>query len=56
VSRRGRIAELFGDRVLDVDIYMRTLEFEEVAEQEYNLLDEETRQFLDVYTTGVISA
>lgn len=49
----GRLAELFGDAVLGVDIYLRTVDFRRIAEEEYAMLDEETRKFLDAYAAGV---
>lgn len=49
----GRLAELFGDDVLGVDIYLRTVDFRRIAEEEYAMLDEETRRFLDAYAAGV---
>jgi len=49
----GRLAELFGEKVLETDIFLRALGFDKVAEQEYKLLDEEARRYLDAYVAGV---
>jgi penicillin amidase len=49
----GKLAELFGEAVLGIDIYIRTVGFRKLAEQEYAMLDEETRKFLDAYAAGV---
>jgi penicillin amidase len=55
-SRRagaGRISELFGEAVLGIDIYLRTMGFGEIVEQEYALLAADTRKALDSYAAGV---
>ncbi len=55
-SRRaaaGRLAELFGKKLLETDIFLRTLGFERVAKQEYGLLDDEAKRYLDAYVAGV---
>ena len=55
-SRRvgsGRLAELFGKKLLETDIFLRTLGFHRVAEREYELLDAEARAYLDAYVAGV---
>ncbi len=49
----GRLAEFFGDAVLGIDIYIRTVGFRRIAELEYAKLDGETRRFLDAYAAGV---
>ncbi len=49
----GKLAELFGEAVLGIDIYIRTVGFRQIAEQEYAMLDEEIRRFLDAYAAGV---
>ena len=55
-SRRvgaGRLSELFGEDLLDTDIFLRTLGFHRVAAEEYALLDPETRGYVDAYVAGV---
>ncbi len=49
----GRLSELFGKKLLETDIFLRTLGFQHVAEQEYRLLDPEAKRFLDCYVAGV---
>ncbi len=49
----GRLSELFGKRLLDTDIYLRTMGFRRVAEQEYEALDAEARHYLDAYVAGI---
>ena len=49
----GRLSELFGESVLGVDIYMRTVGFRRVAEQELALLSDETVRYMEAYTAGV---
>ncbi len=49
----GRTAELFGPDQVDTDVYLRTMGWRRVAEQEYELLEPETRQYLDSYAAGV---
>ena len=55
-SRRigsGRLAELFGKKLLETDIFLRTLGLHRVAAREYELLDREARAYLDAYVAGV---
>ncbi len=49
----GRLSEFFGEKTLDTDIYLRTMGFMRVAEEEYAYLDEESKRYLDAYTAGV---
>ncbi len=49
----GRVAEIFGESQLKTDIYLRTMGWRRVAEQEYALLTEETRNALVAYSEGV---
>ncbi|GAA3740951.1 penicillin acylase family protein [Salinactinospora qingdaonensis] len=49
----GRLAELFGPDQLETDIYLRTMGWRRVAEQEYELLGADTRRYLDAYAEGV---
>ena len=55
-SRRliaGRLSEVMGEQTVPLDRWMRTLTLRRVAEQEVDLLDEETRSYLDAYSAGV---
>ncbi|QIK74398.1 penicillin acylase family protein [Nocardioides piscis] len=49
----GRLAELFGEDGLETDKYIRTMGWRRVAEQEWALLDAETRDALTAYAEGV---
>jgi penicillin amidase len=49
----GRLSELFGEAVLGVDIYIRTVNFRGIAEKEYEMIDEETRRYMEAYSAGV---
>ena len=49
----GRMAELFGERALDTDKYVRTMGWRRVAEQELALVAPETRSALESYAEGV---
>jgi penicillin amidase len=49
----GRLAEMFGSTALDSDVYLRTMGWRRVAEQELPLLDPSTRMALDSYADGV---
>ncbi|WP_234003863.1 penicillin acylase family protein [Nocardiopsis sp. SBT366] len=49
----GRTAELFGPGQVETDIYLRTMGWRRVAEQEYDLLEEDTQRYLDAYAAGV---
>ena len=49
----GRVSELFGESQLSTDLFLRTLGWREVAEQEVAALDEETRGYYEAYADGV---
>lgn len=49
----GRVAELFGESQLATDMFLRTLGWRDVAEQEVAGLDETTRGYYDAYAEGV---
>ena len=49
----GRLSEIFGQGTLDTDIYLRQFGFHDLAQQTYELLDDENRQILDAYAEGV---
>ena len=49
----GRLSELFGEDGLETDKYIRTMGWRRVAEEEWALLDPETRDALSAYAEGV---
>jgi penicillin G amidase len=49
----GRLSELFGKSQFENDVYIRTLGWRRVAEQELTLLAPSTRRYLDAYAAGV---
>lgn len=49
----GRLSELFGEEGLETDKYIRTMGWRRVAEDEWALLDTETRDALTAYAEGV---
>ncbi len=49
----GRTAEILGARSVPLDRWMRTLSVRHVAEQEPDLLEEDTRRLLQAYADGV---
>jgi penicillin G amidase len=49
----GRLSEIFGESQLETDVYVRTLGWRRVAEQELALLAPSTRRYLDAYAAGV---
>ncbi|MDS1270888.1 penicillin acylase family protein [Lipingzhangella sp. LS1_29] len=53
MTTSGRLAELFGEEQLETDVYLRTMGWRHVAEREYDLLDADTRTYLDAYAEGV---
>jgi penicillin amidase len=55
-SRRigaGRLSEYFGESTLSIDTYMRTMGFFEIAQREYESLQESSRRALEAYAAGV---
>ncbi|MEZ4728188.1 MAG: penicillin acylase family protein [Caldilineaceae bacterium] len=50
---RGALAEVFGEAALEADRFSRIVGFWRAAQQELDLLDEETRQILTWYAEGV---
>ncbi|SFR74388.1 penicillin amidase [Agromyces sp. CF514] len=49
----GRLAELFGESQVGTDTFVRTLDWRGVAEQEYELLDDQARAYYTAYAEGV---
>jgi penicillin G amidase len=49
----GRLAELFGREALPADMFVRTMGWREVAEEEFARLDADTRSYLEAFSEGV---
>ncbi|MEA3440728.1 MAG: penicillin acylase family protein, partial [Chloroflexota bacterium] len=49
----ARLSEMFGDSQLETDMFLRTLGWARVAEQELQMLDEDSLAILEAYTDGV---
>ena len=49
----GRLSEMFGDSQVDTDLFLRSLDFTGIAEQELEMLDSSQRAILDAYAEGV---
>ena len=51
----GRLAELVGNNedAIQADMVIRTFGWRHVAEEEFNILDDTTRQYLKAYADGV---
>lgn len=49
----GRLAELFGEGQIEADMFLRTLGFRHIAQQEYDEASDELRSTLDAYAEGV---
>ncbi|MGC9667213.1 penicillin acylase family protein [Planosporangium sp. 12N6] len=49
----GRLSELFGSGQVETDVYLRTLGWRRVAQQEWDLLSADTRRYLTAYADGV---
>ena len=50
---RGELSEILGDTTLGTDIFLRTMGFRELAEEDYAQLDDEAKMVLEAYATGV---
>ncbi|GAB3494888.1 penicillin acylase family protein [Nocardiopsis coralliicola] len=53
MTTAGRLAEMFGPDQVETDSYIRTMGWRHTAEQEYELLEPETRAWFDAYAEGV---
>jgi penicillin G amidase len=53
MTTAGRLSEMFGEEQVATDAYLRTMGWRHVAEQEYALLEPDTRAYLDAYAEGV---
>ena len=49
----GRLSELFGEGQVETDVFLRTLGWRRVAQEELPLLDPDTRRYLQAYAQGV---
>jgi penicillin G amidase len=49
----GRLSELFGETSLSSDIFLRTMGFTKLAEQEYAQMDDDSRAIAQAYADGV---
>ncbi|HEV7896296.1 MAG TPA: penicillin acylase family protein [Planosporangium sp.] len=49
----GRLAELFGKDQVSTDVYLRTMGWRRVAQQEWDLLSADSRRYLTAYADGV---
>ena len=49
----GRLSELFGEKLLETDKFLRTMGFYESAEEQYEKYGAETRTYLEAYAEGV---
>ena len=49
----GRLSELLGEEALETDMYIRTMGWRRVAEEELSLLSPETLAYLEAYSAGV---
>lgn len=49
----GRLSELFGEAQVGTDIFLRSLDWHGIAEQEVEMLSDETRAYYEAYAAGV---
>jgi penicillin amidase len=49
----GRLSEMFGESQVETDMFLRTLGWARVAEQEWEMADEYSREILQAYADGV---
>jgi penicillin G amidase len=49
----GTLSEMFGSGQVDTDEYLRTMDWRGVAEQEWNLISPQSREYLTAYAKGV---
>lgn len=49
----GRLSELFGESQVEADRFLRSLDFERIAQQELTLISPRSREILDSYAAGV---
>jgi len=49
----GRLAELFGEEALKLDVFARTLGYRRLAEQNWEALSAKNKEILQAYADGV---
>ena len=49
----GRLAEMFGEGQVDTDLFLRTLGWARVAQQEWDAMDADVKAVLEAYAEGV---
>ncbi len=49
----GELSEMFGESQLETDTFLRTLGWRQIAEQEYELNDNHSKEVLNAYSKGV---
>jgi len=49
----ARLSEMFGDGQVETDLFLRSLDFTGLAEQEYEAMPDEYREILEAYADGV---
>ena len=49
----GRLSELFGEKLIETDKFLRTMGFYEVAEEQFEKYARETKDYLESYAKGV---
>jgi penicillin G amidase len=52
-TSQGRLSELFGERTVNIDEFIRRLDLYTLAQSSYNFQTEETKQALNAYAQGV---
>jgi penicillin amidase len=52
-TAQGRLSELFGERTVDIDEFIRRLDLYNLAQSSYKYQTEETKQALNAYAKGV---
>ncbi|MEM6618074.1 MAG: penicillin acylase family protein [Pseudomonadota bacterium] len=52
-TAQGRLSELFGSATLDIDEFIRRLDFAELSRRSYEFQTEEVQSSLDAYAAGV---
>lgn len=53
MTAQGRLSEIFGEKTLQTDIFLRTLGFKRYAEKSFGVLQDNTRAVLEAYTEGI---
>jgi penicillin amidase len=53
LTAMGRIAEIYGEQYLNVDLFMRIIDLPKIATMLYQNADNETKQVLTAYTNGI---